>query len=121
MRNLALILLLTTVTGCNNGDEHFSENTCPTAETLNYFPWVDKLIEMADSFCGSCEQRVVTGTYNEQTVVFLLMNDPVCNSIFIGPLHNCNGRIIKNFSSSSSDQEEFKTKVDIDSVLYRCQ
>jgi len=121
MKNLALILLLAAIAGCNDSDERFSENACPTAETLNHFPWVHRLTEMADSFCASCEHSLAIGTYNDETVIYLMMNDPLCNGIFLGPLHNCKGQIVKYFSSSTSDQEEFKNKVNLDSILYRCQ
>jgi hypothetical protein len=119
MKNFVLILFIVGVIGCNDSDPS-PDNACPTAATLDDFPWVSNLMESADAFCASCEHSVAIGKYNDQTVIFLTMTDPLCNSTFQGPLHDCSGTIVKYFSNSSEDQAEFQ-KVTIDSILYRCQ
>ena len=118
MKNLILLFIIIGVIGCQDSDEP-SDNACPTVETLNQFPWVHDLAEMADAFCQSCEHSVARGTYHDQTVIFLLMNDPLCNSTFRGPLQNCSGKIVKSFSNSPADLEE-ANKVVVETILYRC-
>jgi hypothetical protein len=116
MRSYLMVLLIVALGGCDNDEPTYD---CPTPEIVNDFPWVMELIDGLGK-CGPCTTSVVRGTYRGKTVIYTLINDPLCNSFFTGPLYNCRGHVVKSISASTEDQQEFTTHVSANMILGQC-
>lgn len=83
---------------------------------IDDLPWLKEIKNSLKS-C-TCDVSIFKGTYNNQTVYFTLMNDPVCNSVFGTSLWNEKGETIKTYGPS--DQNLFASEVTNKIVLYTC-
>lgn len=118
MKNLILILLMTAAVGCTCDDD--PEFACPTEATIDDFRWIDELKEMADADCETCEHSIVNGMYKGEAVIYVLLTDQLCDGVFVGPLYNCEGKIVEYITGSPDDQQKYFS-ITFHSVLYRCQ
>jgi len=114
---ISIILALGSVS-CTD-DQKIESKVCKATESIDNVPWI---VELKKSITNcQCEISIIKGTYNGQTVIFVAITDPVCNSINTPTLYNCEGKEIRSFTSSTTDQKELRDNVTWDSVLYRCK
>jgi hypothetical protein len=114
-----LLLLLIVVFGCGS-NETSGVDFCPTAETVENFPWVMELVDNLGT-CSPCATSVVRGTYSGKTVIFTVMNAPNCDGLFTGPLYDCRGRLVEYISLSERDQRLFQRYGSINMILGQCE
>ena len=98
-------------------DENTSKSTCDLTNPIEELSW---LKEMKNTMTNcSCEMSIVQATYNNQTVFYTMMIDPLCDGVQTIILYDCEGKIektIANSEISSYKAEETNMK-----VLYRCK
>lgn len=106
MRKFILLTLFfsATIISCtNNNDEVIADsqlevqNACTAAEPLA-LDWIQDLKEELN--CGeyTCEVSILKSEYEGETVFYVLVTDPLCNSAGVRYLYNCFGEIIKEFT-----------------------
>ena len=100
-------------------DKKNDSTACKATLSIDSTPWI---IDLKKSLTNcSCEISIIKGTYNSQTVIFVAITDPVCNSTNTPTLYNCEGKAIRSFTASTTDQKELRDNVTWDTVLYRCK
>lgn len=115
----AISIILTFGSVSCSDDQKIDSNACKVTESIDNVPW---LVELKKSMTNcTCEISIIKGTYNRQTVIFIAITDPVCNNINTPTLYNCEGKEIRSFTTSTTDQKELRDNVTWDSVLYRCK
>ena len=93
-------------------------NECNVDEPITELSWLEELKQQIDDSCFHCEVSILQAEYRSQTVFYTSITDPLCNSIFSVDLLNCNGKVIRHFSSE--DREKFYNKVTNSKKLYSC-
>lgn len=117
MKYCFLLVALLLAVSCDDNDDHGKK--CTFDDSIDSYPWI---MELKNSMTNcTCEISIIQGTYRQQTVVFMALTDPLCNGIDTPILYDCDGRPIKSFSNTASDQKELTDKVTRDKVLYRCK
>jgi hypothetical protein len=103
--------------GCSKDATENETNACNSANPIEEVGW---LKDMKSSLTNcSCETSIIQGTYNNQTVFFIRVTDPVCNSVNMPTLYSCEGKVVRVFNET--DYREFDDKVIPVKVLYRCK
>lgn len=93
-----------------------SDNICNCNNPLEDLAW---LKELKNSFTNcTCEISIIQATYEKQTVFYVALTDPVCDGVFNVNLADCNGTIIKNYTTYD---QTFDNEVTNRKVLYRCK
>ena len=111
------VILTLGVAGCT--DDKFDTNACTSADSIDGVAWIEELKESMTN-C-TCEISIIKGTYEDQTVIFIALTDPLCNGIDTPTLYNCQGKEIRSFTTSTADQKELREKVTRDTAMYRCK
>jgi hypothetical protein len=111
-----MVLLAFSVIGCC--DDKDAANAC-TASSINDVPWIRNLKKSMTN-C-SCEISLTQGTYQSQTVFFIVLTDPLCNGIDTPTRYDCEGKTIRSFTTSEEDQQELADSVTRDKVIYLCK
>jgi hypothetical protein len=118
MKFLPIGLLALIIAGCDN-DCHDGLANCPTPDNLHHFPWLMELIEQ-EGDCSGCATVTVRGTFYGETVVYTTINDPLCDFIFVGPLYDCRGNVVKTITSSEADQQILRDHLFAEETLAGC-
>ncbi|MDX1720664.1 MAG: hypothetical protein R3353_10905 [Salegentibacter mishustinae] len=101
---LLILFFLATIISCTNNDDEVIadsqlevQNACMAAEPLA-LDWIQDLKEELN--CGeyACEVSILKSEYEDETVFYVLVTDPLCNSAGVRYLYNCFGEIIKEFT-----------------------
>jgi len=112
MKKLSFIIFsLVLLLSCEKND-----NTCNCNDPLKDLSWL-KGIQTSFTNC-SCEMSIIQATYNNQTVFYTAMTDPLCEGIYSIILFDCNGDTIKAYQPG--DQATY-TEIANKKVLYRCK
>lgn len=113
MKKLILIFVVIVLTmSCEKND-----NTCDCKDPLEDLAWLN---ELKSSFTNcTCQMSIFQATYNNQTVFYAIMNDPLCNSNGSTVLSDCNGNSIKVYESPLGDT--FSNEVTDRKELYTCK
>ena len=91
--------------------------TCNCNDPLKDLAWLQAL-KTSLTNC-SCEMSIIQAAYNNQTVFYTAMTDPLCNSNFqTYILFDCNGNTVKTYQSGDQAMDG---KVTNPKVLYRCK
>jgi hypothetical protein len=107
-----ILLIAMTLMGSCAYDEHPGANVCTHSGPIEEIPWVAALKNSIQTNCA-CATSIIRGTYDNQTVIYVLENDPLCDGIKTTPtFYNCEGQKIRSFTDS---------KAEVDSVLYNCK
>lgn len=115
---VASIILIVCSVSCND-DKNVNANACNATGSIDNVPWI---VDLKKSMTNcTCEVSIIKGTYEGQTVIFIALTDPLCDGIDTPTLYNCNGKEIRSFTDSASDQKELRDNVTRDSVIYRCK
>lgn len=111
MRNLALLLIILAFAGCEKSDK-----TCNCDNPTEDLPWL-KEVKVSLTGCN-CNVSIFQATYNDQTVFYTLMNDPLCDGVWPIVLHDCDGKQLKTYPSADQD---FSREVTNQSIIYSCK
>src|SRR5688572_4181254 len=109
MKNIFPLILLAFLVSCNCNDDLPTASACTSADPINEIPWVSSLKNSIHK-C-TCTTSVMKGKYGFQTVFFVLMNDPWCNSGGSMVLYNCAGDPV-----ATIDVSNFTNLVKIDTI-----
>jgi len=118
MRIFVLLVMIFLMVSCDD-DQNTDTKECAWIGSADEVQWYAALKESITN-C-TCETSIIKGTYYHQTVFWIAITDPLCNSVNTPTLYNCEGKAIRTFTLSVTDQQEFWDKVKLDSVLYRCK
>ncbi|WP_320052180.1 hypothetical protein [uncultured Acetobacteroides sp.] len=113
---LVLFILAFLFMGCAK-NAIVTTNACNSANPIEEVDWL-KAMKNSLTNC-SCEMSIIQGTYNNQTVFFTMITDPLCNSVNMPTLYSCEGKVVRVFNET--DYREFNDKVTTVKVLYRCK
>lgn len=114
---ISIVLAISSVS-CNH-DKSIVTNACTLPMSVDNVPW---LVELKKTMTNcTCEISIIKGTYEGQPVIFIGLTDPLCDGIDTPTLYNCDGNVIRSFTSLPSDQKDLRNKVTRDTVLYRCK
>ncbi len=111
---IALSLLL--MSGCRK--DVAPQSACAATDPLSV-SWVQALTKPLVS-C-SCTVTLFQGTYKGQTVYFTMMNDPLCDGVFLVKLLDCHGKLVTTFGPDIKGQNDFALEVHTDNTLYSCR
>jgi hypothetical protein len=99
-------------------DKSVGPNVCGYEGSIEEAPW---MVSLKDSMTNcSCTQSILTGKYEGNTVFYVAVTDPRCNSVFAPTLYNCEGEAVKSFEATMAAQNEFYEKVSERSIVYSC-
>lgn len=100
--------------GCEKNKDTIPE--CNVENPIEKLAW---LKDVKDSFTNcTCQISIFQGKYKEQTVFYVMMNDPLCNGVFHVVLWDCNGDFVKEYKPGENDI--FYREVVIVKTLYTC-
>lgn len=94
-----------------------TQNACKSSNPIDDVTWI-KAIKNSLTNC-TCEISIIEGTYDNKTIFYTQLTDPVCNGIFSATLFDCNGKVVRIFKQS--DYDDFFNLVTRNKVLYRCK
>ncbi|MBN2348640.1 MAG: hypothetical protein JXJ22_07385 [Bacteroidales bacterium] len=95
------------------------EINIPECDVENPILELNWLNEVKNSFTNcTCDISILQGEYKNKPVFFVMINDPVCNTIFEVTLWDCNGKTIKEYKPG--DIDKFNNEVSNTNVLYTC-
>ena len=103
MRNTLFLMLTMIVLSC-------AEDTviCKTNEDVSSEWFTDLKNSLTNC---SCELSIIRARYQNQTVYYTALTDPLCNGVNTPVLLNDEGKVIKTFTQSPEDQEDFNENV----------
>jgi len=114
------LLSVVVITLCAFSCEHVEcgceapPSACDTNDPVSHFQW---LIDMKNSFTNcECQMSIMKGKYQNQTVFYALMNDPLCNGAQSIVLLSCRGEEIKTFESLAAAGDDLKPE----GAIYTC-
>ncbi|SHF88691.1 hypothetical protein SAMN05444483_103105 [Salegentibacter echinorum] len=110
MKKITIIALLLSVTlsSCSENDNDLVanskqdlENACTATNPLEV-KWMQDLITELN--CGeyACKVSILKSEYEEETVFYIQMTDPLCNGVDEIILYNCTGKKLKEFTIEES-------------------
>jgi hypothetical protein len=100
--------------GCDKDKDNIHD--CSTENPLEELGWL-KDVKNSLTNC-TCQISIFQGKYEEKTVYYLMMNDPLCNSVFHVVLWDCNGDIVKDYKPGENDM--FFSEVELVNNIYTC-
>jgi hypothetical protein len=116
MRTFIFLAFIIAALGCK---KNVDSNACNSKNSIHDIPWI---VELKNSITNcSCKTSVIKGTFEGKTVFYIGVNDPICNGINTPTLFNCEGKAIRTFTSSEDDQNELRSKLKAEEVLYTCR
>ena len=115
-RLYAALLVLFFIASCSKEDET-KIKTCDFSDPIEELQWL-KEIRNTMTNC-SCELSILLATYNNQTVFYVAMTDPLCNGVQTTTLLDCEGKVIEVIQSEK--YQAFLGKVSNVKNLYRCK
>ena len=93
------------------------DNTCNCKDPIEDLPW---LKEVKTSFTNCiCRLSIIQATYNDQTVFYSIMNDPLCDGYYPVFLRDCDGDTIKVYEPPLL--EAFSNEVIYRKTIYTCK
>ena len=111
-----VLLVIFFVVSCGK-EENTNKSTCDLTDPIEELSWL-KEIKNSITNC-SCEMSIIQATYDNQTVFYTLMTDPLCDGVQSIVLLDCKGKIVETFANSEiSGYKEKETNM---KVLYRCK
>jgi hypothetical protein len=112
MKKLSFIIgLFVLLLSCEKKD-----NSCNCKDPLADLAWLEELKSSLTN-C-TCEMSILQATYNNQTVYYQAMTDPLCDGIYPVVLLDCNGTTVKSYESISQVPDNAITNI---KALYRCK
>jgi len=117
MKKLLLIFLpMLFVAGCVK-DVKDTSSTCDLNDPIEELAW---LKEVKNSLINcTCEMSIIQATYNDQTVFYVAMTDPLCDGIQAVSLLDCEGKVVTNLTNN--EYLGLKDSLTNIKILYRCK
>jgi len=107
-------LFIFILAGCKKDEEN--EVKCDVSNPLAELPW---LVDIKNSMTNcTCDESILQGEYKDMTVFYVMMNDPLCNSVFHVVLWDCNGNFVKEYKPGENDL--FFEEVELVDNIYTC-
>lgn len=98
----SVLILFLGLSSCHASNNDTSK--CEVQNPLEEYTWLKELKEsLKDS---DVERTIYQATYNKQTVFYLMVTDPRVRVAFGVTLWNCEGKVIRLFKLSESDDYE---------------
>ena len=119
MRKFIFPLVIALLVGCSDEDTCLQTNTCGLTGQLEELS-IFKSLKESITNC-SCITSILTGTYEAQTVFYVAVTDPTCDSVFAPTLYNCDGEVVRVFENTLEEQAEFRQKVEDRKSVYDCK
>jgi len=95
------------------------KDTIPDCNIENPLEELEWLKDVKNSLTNcSCQISIFQGKYKEKTVYYLMLNDPLCNSVFHVVLWDCNGDVVREYKPGENDL--FFSEVETVNNLYTC-
>jgi hypothetical protein len=115
MKHIYFVVMLSLILiSCEKDGDSIPE--CNIQDPIEELDW---LKEMKNSLTNcTCQVSIVQGTYRRKTVYYLIMNDPLCNSVFGVTILDCHGDEVKKYGVG--DEMAFNREVDLVDFLYTC-
>jgi hypothetical protein len=107
--------------GCDKDKNSIADNKqkIPACNVVNPIEDLDWLKELKNSFTNcTCQVSILQGKYQENTVFYYMVTDPLCNSVFQVTLWDCNGDMVKEYKPGENDI--FYSEVELVCTLYTC-
>lgn len=117
MKKLSLILLVLFFAVSCGKDDDSNKSACNYTNPIEELSWL-KAIKNSMTNC-SCEMSILQATYNQQTVFYVSMTDPLCDGLQTTILLNCEGKIVEVIQPEKF--QEFLSKITSIRNLYRCK
>jgi len=117
MKHLFIILTFSILFASCSKEKDQNKQICILADPINELPWL-KEIKNSLTNC-SCQISILQAIYDEQTVFYSAMNDPLCNSVQTYTLYNCDGKVVEVITSDK--MQNFQAKVSEIKNLYQCK
>lgn len=114
MKHLIFIFTAALLLSSCKSEQIEVKNACNSGNPMDEVIWLKNLKSSIDK--SACDVSIVQGTYNNQTVFFTLITDPLCNSVNMPTLYNCEGDIVRTFNIN--DYKEFNNLVKTVKILY---
>ncbi|MDD2307548.1 MAG: hypothetical protein PHP53_22785 [Prolixibacteraceae bacterium] len=117
MKKIFILLITIFVVASCGKDENTNKSVCNLTDPIEELSW---LKEMKNTMTNcSCEMSIVQANYNNQTVFYTMMTDPLCNGVQTIILYDCEGKIVKTIANS--EISSYKAEETNMKVLYRCK
>jgi hypothetical protein len=108
-------LIITTTILMLSCEKH--DKPCNCSNPLEELGW---LRELQSSFTNcSCGRAIIQAKYNNETVFYATMNDPLCDGYYPVVLLNCNGETVRVYDPPLN--ETFANEVTDQKQLYYCK
>ena len=102
--------------GCER-NQTLNKTTCGSDDPLHDYAFLQ---DLKNSFTNcSCEMSIIQATYKDQTVFFAAMTDALCNGIQGYALLNCDGEVVKTYTSEN--MQDYAEEVTNRKVIYSCK
>jgi hypothetical protein len=111
---LTFALWMVLLMSCDNENDQ----VCDPANPLEQ-EWMTDLISVVDESCSTCEISLFQAAYKRKSVFYTSMTAPDCSWVFSIDLFNCDGELIRHFSSS--EQDAFYDRVSGRQKIYGCE
>lgn len=108
---LILILLLTSLTCCNDDD---SNPMCEFSDPIEDLEWLKEYTETTD-----CYTTIYQAIYDKQIVFYSVYANPAANTVWRITLWDCEGNTVRVFERD--EQDKFDFLVIKSRIIYRCE
>ena len=115
MKKLAFIFVAALFLISCDSEQVDPNDACNAANPIEEVVWLKNLKESISN--AGCETLLIQGVYNNTTVFFTYIADPLCNCINAPTLYNCKGEVVRIFTIN--DYKEFPNLVKSEKTLYR--
>ena len=117
MKRISMIFLVIIFISSCVKDENACKTTCEFSDPIEELPWL-KEIKNTMTNC-SFEMSIFQATYDNQTVFYTVMTDPLGNGVQTITLLDCEGKVIR--SIANNDIPSFHENAANIKALYRCK
>jgi len=107
-------IIILILANCNREKE--DKAICDVVNPLEELDW---LADIKNSMTNcTCDESILQGKYKDITVFYIMITDPLCNSVFHVILWDCNGNIVKEYKPGENDL--FFKEVELADNIYTC-
>jgi hypothetical protein len=119
MRIIPFFILFILTVSCHK-EKAIETNLCAEGSTIDNISWIAN-IKRAMGSCSVCERSIVRATYRQQVVFFETITAADCDYANTPTLYSCDGKVVRTFTLSATDQQEFIDDVKRDAIVYVCK
>jgi hypothetical protein len=101
---------------CDKDNDKSSISECNVENPIEELDWL-KEVKNSLTNC-TCQTSILQGLYDSKTVFYIMVTDPLCNSVFQIILWDCKGDIVKEYKPG--DNDIFSSEVEFVKSIYTC-